>query len=177
MKTVGIMLLTLIIILGSFYAYASRKISPVVIERTFNAPVEKLWSTWSEVDSIKKWWGPKNYTAPIIQSDFRVAASYLFAMKSSKGDVSWITGKYKEITPFKKIISTVSFSDDAGNTISPSQAGVLGQWAYETILTVEFESINGKTKITVTETGIPLIMSVFAKMGWEQQFDKIETLL
>jgi uncharacterized protein YndB with AHSA1/START domain len=176
MKIVASMLLFLVLLLGGFYFYASRKIYPITVERTFNMPVEKAWKNWVEADSIKKWWGPKNYSAPIIQNDLKVGSTFLYSMKSPKGDVTWNTGKYSEIIPNKKIVSTISFSDETATTITASQAGVLGQWAYQVILTVNFEDVGGKTKVTVYEEGIPLIMSVFAKLGWEQQFDKFEKL-
>lgn len=41
----------------------------LVIERVFNVPIERVWKAWSDEETIKKWWGPKNFTAPIIKID------------------------------------------------------------------------------------------------------------
>ena len=42
---------------------------------------------------------------------------------------------------------------------------------------VEFKPKGQRTHVKVQEDGIPLLMSFFAKMGWEQQFLKIEKIL
>src|SRR5579864_8924857 len=66
-------------------------------ERTFNASSDKLWQVWNDPEFIKKWWGPKDFTAPIIRNDRRVGGTFLWSMKSSKGEMFWNTGVYKEV--------------------------------------------------------------------------------
>jgi uncharacterized protein YndB with AHSA1/START domain len=146
-------------------------------ERTFNASSDKLWRVWNDPDFIKKWWGPKDFTAPIIRNDPRVGGTFLWSMKSAKGEMSWNTGVYKELLPNTRIVSTMSFSDATGRAIPGSQAPVPGHWPDEIIVTTEFTESDGKTKVTVTEVGIPLIVKFLSKIAWQQQFDKVESLL
>ncbi|HTD61961.1 MAG TPA: SRPBCC domain-containing protein [Gemmatimonadaceae bacterium] len=146
-------------------------------ERTFNASPDKLWRVWNDPGFIKQWWGPKDYTAPIITNDPRVGGTFLWSMKSPKGEMFWNTGVYKEVLPNRRIVSTSSFSDATGRVIPGSQAPVPGHWPNAIIVTTEFTQSGGKTKVTVTEVGIPLIVSVLSKIAWHQQFDKIESLL
>jgi hypothetical protein len=54
---------------------------------------------------------------------------------------------------------------------------VPGKWPDEVSMIFEFKEVDGKTQVTLKEIGIPLIMKMLAKMGWEQQFDKMEALL
>jgi uncharacterized protein YndB with AHSA1/START domain len=68
-------------------------------ERTFDASRDKVWRVWTDADSMKHWWGPRGYTAPLIRNDLRVGGTYLWAMKSPKGEMSWNTGVYKEVVP------------------------------------------------------------------------------
>jgi uncharacterized protein YndB with AHSA1/START domain len=126
---------------------------------------------------MKKWWSPTGFTAPVIKNDFRVDGTFLFSMRDSNGKTSWNTGKYTEIVPRKKIVSVMSFSDENGKIVPASQYGVPGKWPEEILVTVEFEKFAGSTYVIVKETGIPLIMYVFAKMGWDQQFEKFDRLL
>lgn len=149
----------------------------VVVERTFNGPGNKVWKLWNDPESIKRWWSPKNFTAPVIKSDFRVGGAYLFSMKSPQGKMFWNTGTYKELVPNQKIVSTMSFSDESGRMVPGSEVPVPGKWPDEISVTVEFKEVGGKTHVTIKQVGIPLIMNVMAKMGWEQQFDKFEALL
>jgi hypothetical protein len=74
-------------------------------------------------------------------------------------------------------VSTSSFSDATGRAIPGSQAPVPGHWPNEIIVTTEFTESGGKTKVTVTEAGIPLFVKFLSKIAWHQQFDKIEPLL
>ena len=154
-----------------------RTSTTVTVERSFNAPVEKIWALWNDSQSIKKWWSPKNFTAPVIQNDFRVGGNFLFSMKASNGDTTWNTGTYKEIIPLQKIVSVMSFADETGKVVPADFYDIPGHWPDEVTLLVEFKSLDGKTVVTVQETGIPTIMSIFAKLGWQQQFDKLDILL
>ncbi len=88
-------------------------------ERTFNASSDKLWHVWNDPDLIKKWWGPKGYTAPMIRNDPRAGGAYLWSMKSPKGEMSWTTGVYKEVLANRRIVATMSFADVTGQAIPP----------------------------------------------------------
>jgi uncharacterized protein YndB with AHSA1/START domain len=149
----------------------------VCMERTFNASVADAWRIWNDADSIKKWWGPKGYTALVVRNDVREGGSYLWAMKSEQGRMFWTTGTYKEVVANKKIVSTMSFSSENGKTIPGSQVSVPGQWPNEITVIVEFSESEGKARVTVTEVGIPLIAYSLSKIGWVQQCDKIQLLL
>lgn len=146
-------------------------------ERTFNTSPEKLWRIWNDPDVIKKWWGPKDYTAPIIKNDPRVGGTYLWSMRSPEGETVWNTGVYKEVVPNIRIVSTMSFSDATGRALPGSKAPVPGHWPDEIRVTTEFTESGGKTKVTVTEVGIPLFVKILSKIAWQQQFDKVESLL
>jgi uncharacterized protein YndB with AHSA1/START domain len=146
-------------------------------ERTFNASCDKVWRVWDDEDSIKQWWGPKDYTAPFVRNDLRVGGTYLFAMRSAKGEMFWNTGVYKEVVPNRRIVSTLSFADETGKALPASKVPVPGRWSDAVTVTVDFSESSGKTKVTVTEAGIPLIVRIPSVVAWDQQFDKIEGLL
>jgi uncharacterized protein YndB with AHSA1/START domain len=146
-------------------------------ERTFDASPDKLWRVWNDPDFIKQWWGPKEFTAPIIKNDSRVGGTFLWSMRSPQGEMFWNTGVYTEILPNSRIVSTSSFSDATGRVIPGSQAPVPGHWPNAITVMTEFAESGGKTKVTVTEVGLPLIANVLSKIAWHQQFDKIEFLL
>jgi uncharacterized protein YndB with AHSA1/START domain len=146
-------------------------------ERTFNASQDKVWQVWNDTDSIKKWWGPTGYTAPFVRNDLRVGGSYLWAMKSPKGEMFWNTGVYTEVVPESRIVSTLSFADETGKALPGSKAPVPGRWPDAVTVIVEFSESSGKTKVTVTEVGVPLMVMILSRVAWNQQFDKIEGLL
>jgi uncharacterized protein YndB with AHSA1/START domain len=168
----SITLMLALLVLGAWKFHTT-----VCMERTFNASVADVWRVWNDADSIMKWWGPKSYTALVVRNDVREGGNYHWAMKSEQGRMSWNTGTYKEVVANKKIVSTMSFSNENGKTIPGSQVSVPGQWPNEITVIVEFSESAGKARVTVTEAGIPLIAYALLKMGWAQQFDKIQLLL
>ena len=168
----GITLMLALLVLGAWNFHTT-----VRMERSFNAPLADVWRVWNDPDCIKRWWGPKGYTALVVRNDVREGGSYLWAMKSGQGRTFWSTGIYKEIVPNKKIMSTLSFSNEDGKTIPGSRVSVPGQWPDEVTVIVEFSESEGKARVTVTEIGIPLIAYPLSKIGWAQQFDKIQLLL
>ncbi len=146
-------------------------------ERTFDASSDKVWRVWTEEDSIKHWWGPKGYTSPSIRNDLRVDGTYLWAMKSPKGETSWNTGIYKEVVPDRRLVSTLSFADEMGQALPGAKVPVPGRWPNAITVIVDFSEASGKTKVTVTEVGLPLFVAIVARIAWNQQFDKIQELL
>ena len=168
----SIALMLALLVLGAWNFHTT-----LCTERTFNASAADVWRVWNDPDSIKKWWGPKGYTALVVRNDARAGGSYLWAMKSAQGRTFWSTGIYKEIVANKKIVSTMSFSNENGKTIPGSQVSVPGKWPDEITVIVEFSESEGKARVTVAEVGIPLIAYPLSKIGWAQQFDKIQSLL
>jgi len=168
----SVILVLALLVLGAWNFHTT-----VRAERTFNAPIADVWRVWSDADSIKKWWGPKGYTGLVLRNDLRDGGGYLWEMKSSQGRMFWNTGTYKGVIANKKIVSTMSFADENGKAIPGSQVSVPGQWPDEITVIVEFNESEGQARVTVTEVDIPLIAYPFMKMGWAQQFDKIQSLL
>jgi uncharacterized protein YndB with AHSA1/START domain len=159
-KVLGsIALILALLVLGAWNFHTT-----VRTERTFNASVAEVWRVWSDADSIKKWWGPKGYTGLVVGNDVREGGSYLWAMKSAQGKMFWSTGTYKEVVANKKIVSTMSFSNENGKIIPSSQVSVPGQWPNEVTIIVEFSESAGKARVTVAEVGIPLIVYPLSKI-------------
>jgi len=149
-----------------------------VITRTFDAPRELMWKAWTDPESVKRWWGPKDFTSPVSKIDFRVGGSYLNCMRSPEGQDYWSTGVYREIVEPEKIVYTDSFSDAEGNLVSASYYGMSGDWPLELLVTVTFEEHGGKTRLTLRHIGIPAGENRdMAKAGWDESFDKLAEYL
>lgn len=177
-KTILISLAVFVAIIIVLFQVAKRTSKTVVVNRKLNASVARVWQKWNDAESIKKWWGPKDYTAPVVKNDLKLNGTFLLSMKAPDGKISWNTGKYTEIIPYKKIVSNMAFADENGKAVSADHYGIPGVWPDEITVIIEFNEIDGKTtEVTIQEEGIPMIMFVFAKLGWQQQLDKFEALL
>ena len=146
----------------------------VKITRVFDAPVKRVWKFWAESKYCKKWWGPEGFSAPAIKIDFRVGGTYLYCMRGPDKKDYWNTGTYKKIIPLKQIINTDSFADKNGKIVPASYYGMPGIWPKQLLVTFTFEDKKGKTKLTITQAGVPKKMIAMCKLGWATSLDKID---
>lgn len=161
----------------------------ISITQIFNAPVEAVWKAWAEPEMVKKWWGPKGFTAPEIKIDLRVGGNYLYCMRGSPApgvpvQDFWSTGEYKEIIPLKKIVITDSFSDKFGNKVDPKDYGMNENFPKETTITVLFEKQpDYKTKLTISYLapkngkGYQAMIESGMEEGWKETLNKLEEIL
>jgi uncharacterized protein YndB with AHSA1/START domain len=150
----------------------------LVIERLFEARRERVWEAWTNPEQVKRWWGPKDFTAPYAESDLRVGGKYLYCMRSPEGKEYWSGGVYREIVPLERIVATDSFTDANGKVVPAAQYGLGGDWPLELVVTVTFEDQGGKTKMTLRHIGIPAGENLEeTRQGWSQSFDKLAEAL
>ena len=167
-----------------------KKTDDLVIERVFDAPVEQVWRAWTEPEHVKRWWGPKDFTAPEVHIDFQEGGKYLFCMRSEMGPEQWkegiwSTGTYLKIVPMEKIVSTDSFSDEEGNIVPGTHYGMDDGFPLELKVTVMFEELKdnspgsgaGKTKFTLRHEGFPKTEIDLARQGWNESLDKLADIL
>lgn len=148
----------------------------LVITRIFNAPKELVWKAWSEPEHFKKWWGPKEYTCPDAEINFRVGGKFLASMMDDKGKKIWSVGIYTEITPKDKIVFTDCFANEKGEVVSGEEYGMPGV-PLEMQVTVLLKDIEGKTEMTIIHLGLPGEHMTGANTGWNTSIDKMGELL
>lgn len=154
---------------------SDQKGKSLTITRVFDAPVSLVWKMWTEPEYFKRWWGPKDFTAPACEIDLKVGGKYVNAMRGPDGKDFWSTGTYKEIVPNQKLVYTDSFADENGNPVSSEHYGMSG-FPMETLVTVTFEEQNGKTAMTLMHGPIDTLdtkMLSDMETGWKQSFDKM----
>lgn len=145
----------------------------LVITRIFDAPRGLVWQAWTDPEHAVKWWGPKNFTAPVVKIDLRVGGKYLNCMRSPEGQDYWSTGTYREVVPPERLVFTDSFADADGNVVPGSHYGMGEDFPLEMLVIVTFEEVDGKTKMTLKHVGLPESMSDMTGTGWNESFDKL----
>jgi uncharacterized protein YndB with AHSA1/START domain len=144
------------------------------ITRIFDAPHDSVWKAWTDPDLMKRWWGPKGFTSPYCKIDLRVGGKFLYCMRSPEGKDYWSTGIYSEIVLQGRIVFSNSFADEKGNVVPATQYGMSSDFQLEMLVTVTFEEIGGKTKLTLSHVGIPAGADrEGANIGWNQSLDKL----
>jgi uncharacterized protein YndB with AHSA1/START domain len=146
----------------------------LVITRTFNAPRLLIWKALTYAEWVKKWWGPREFTAPVIQIDLKVGGKYLYCMRSPDGKDYWNTGVYREIDYPQKLLVTDSFADKKGNVVPPTYYGMSPGFPNETVVSITLEDLGSKTKLTLSGAAPPSDKDrKDEETRWNQSFDKM----
>jgi uncharacterized protein YndB with AHSA1/START domain len=146
----------------------------VVIERSFDAPVDLIWQMWTDPEHFKAWYGPGGATIPVAKMDVRVGGARLLCMEvnSPNGQMQmWFAGEYREVVENERIVYTDFMSDANGNAVSPSDMGMPEGHPTTTEVRVELQEVGGRTKMVMTHSGIPAGSPGAA--GWTMAFDKL----
>jgi uncharacterized protein YndB with AHSA1/START domain len=127
--------------------------APFVIERTLNAPVDKVWRALTDRDEMKKWYFDLDAFKP------EVGFTFQFAGQGHKGEKYMHLCEIKEVIPQQKLSYSWEYQGLQGSSV----------------VTFELSPEGNKTKIKLTHTGLetfPKDNSDFAKesfsAGWTE---------
>jgi uncharacterized protein YndB with AHSA1/START domain len=152
----------------------------LIIERTFDAPKEKLWRAYADKEWFEKWWGPEGWQTTVKEFDFVPGGKIHYGMKCVDenqgewfGQESWGLMQLESIDEPNSFATKDSFSDADGNINDqmPTQR-----------FEVEFVEENGKTRLisrSITDSVEKLEELVKMGMveGFSSQLNKLERLL
>ena len=162
----------------------SPDIRPFTITRVFDAPREVVWKAWTERERLMKWFGPKGFTMPAAQMDFRQGGQFHFCLCGPDGAEKWGKFVYREIVAPERIVHVHSFSDeDSGLTRHPLNP----TWPLEMLSTTTFAE-EGPDKTRLTIEWIPLNataeeLKTFSEgrtsmnHGWAGTFEQLDSYL
>jgi uncharacterized protein YndB with AHSA1/START domain len=119
----------------------------LVLTRIIDAPRELVFKAWTDPDKVARWWGPKGFTTVDHDMDIRPGGAYRFTMRSPEGTDHRKRGVFREIVAPERIEFTFAWAEPDGR---------LG---HETLITVTFEAVDTKTKLTLHQR-------VFESVEW-----------
>ncbi|AFL89947.1 hypothetical protein Terro_3736 [Terriglobus roseus DSM 18391] len=151
----------------------------MVVTRVFDAPREVVWKAWTDPKYAMQWWGPKGFTTPVYEMDFRVGGKFLICMKSPDGQEFWNGGEYREIVPNEKIVLSMYFADSQGNKVEPEHYGMEHEAIEDANDVITFEDLgNGKTKLTlIGNESMETAKTSGQVEGWNQILDKFAAVV
>ena len=78
----------------------------------------------------------------------------------------------------ERLVFTMAVADEQGRLIEPTGAGMDPDWPRETVVTVTFSELDGKTRLTLHQTvSEALARKTGAYPSWLQMFDRLESEL
>jgi uncharacterized protein YndB with AHSA1/START domain len=153
----------------------------LTITRVFDAPVERVWQAWVEPETVKKWLGPKNFTVPVVEMDFREGGTSLVSMQASEemgGFTLYNTWEYTKIIPNKQLEFTLKFTDKDRKVLNPQNIGLPDGVPIEVPHVITFKDVGGKTEMKYSEYGYTTNPAVkTSKAGLEDVLDKMTEAL
>ena len=151
----------------------------MVVTRVFDAPRALVWEAWTNPKYVMQWWGPKGFTAPFCEMDFRVRGNFLCCMRAPDGQEFWNAGEYHEIVLHEKIVYSMYFSDSKGNKVEPEQYGIEHEaieGAHDVVIFEDFG--NGQTKVTLIGNETMEDAKTSGQVeGWDQILDKVAAVV
>jgi uncharacterized protein YndB with AHSA1/START domain len=78
----------------------------LVISRTYQASVERVFKAWTDANQLGQWFAPTDDYTTKANVDLRVGHEYRIAITHKGGNVHTILGTYRLIEPPRKLIYT-----------------------------------------------------------------------
>jgi uncharacterized protein YndB with AHSA1/START domain len=94
----------------------------IKVERSFDAPLDLVWSAWTEAELLDQWWAPKPYQAETKSMDFSEGGRWLYAMVGPEGEKHWALKDFSTIVPKNGFSYRSIFCDENGN-VAPAATG------------------------------------------------------
>jgi uncharacterized protein YndB with AHSA1/START domain len=76
----------------------------VVVSRLLKARRPAVWRMFSDPTHLAHWWGPKGFTNPVCELDFRPGGLWLNVMQGPDGRLYRVASRFLEIKEPEKIV-------------------------------------------------------------------------
>jgi uncharacterized protein YndB with AHSA1/START domain len=150
----------------------------VEIERTYDAPVDLVWRMWTDPAHFQAWYGPEGATVSVAEMDVRVGGARRVCMQvvTPRGPVEmWFAGRHLEVIEPTRLVYTEAMTDEHGNALAPSEAGMPPGHPATTEVRIELEAVAARTRLRLTHVGVPTDSPGAA--GWATALDKLAVSL
>jgi uncharacterized protein YndB with AHSA1/START domain len=145
----------------------------ITIEKTVDAPRDKVWAAWTDSAALEKWWGPDGWPASTKSFSFGPGGHWHYKMTGPDGTVAWGWMDYRTIDQPVSFTAIDQFCDLAGN---PNLEMPKVQW------TVTFNKVGDTTKIITTlffdkESELQKIIDMGFEAGYSNSLSNLEKYL
>ncbi|MCY3834495.1 MAG: SRPBCC domain-containing protein [Chloroflexi bacterium] len=141
--------------------------------RRFAADRSRLWALWTQAEHLRNWWGPKGFTTPVCEVDFKPGGVWFYCMQDAAGQHYCGKMTYDEIDPPHRFSATDVFTDEAGN-LNPDLPAAHTE--------IAFAEVNGETVVTGfsryrSQSERDQIIEMEVEAGLSQTLDRLDEYL
>jgi uncharacterized protein YndB with AHSA1/START domain len=138
----------------------------VVVRRTFDAPVTKVFRAWSDPAMAKRWsWGPQFDTVTLDLTCQAGGTWRQHILDRTTGENWYFHGVFQEVVPNRKLVHTFHFTNDRGYDEPPS------------LVTIEFTELDDRTEVVLTHTQLAQTKVKETNEGWVEILATVEGLV
>jgi uncharacterized protein YndB with AHSA1/START domain len=137
------------------------------VTRTFNAPREEVFAAFATPEQVAEWWGPEGFDTPLdsVTIELRPGGRYDLVMIDSRtGSEFPVRQEVVEVSAPELLVLKSEPLPEFGLPAA-------------VITRIELSDANGGTQMTLSTGPYTSEMAPNARMGWTQQFDKLERKL
>jgi uncharacterized protein YndB with AHSA1/START domain len=138
----------------------------LVVRRTIHGPARLVFEAWTNPALFQRWWVPKSFGLTLLscELDVRVGGQYRLVFQHGDATMAFF-GTYLDVTPPSRLVWTNDEGDEG-----------------QTITTVTFEEVDGRTALTVhdlypSKEALDAALESGSTGGLPDQLDQLEELL
>ena len=109
----------------------------LVMERTFDAPRELVWTAFTDPAIVPRWWGPHGTTTKVVEMDVRPGGRWRYVSSAPDREDVAFYGEYLEVTAPERFRWTFLFDVEGVGPMGGPE-------------THAFEDLGGRTRVTST---------------------------
>lgn len=155
-----------------------KKTKELTFERTYAAPIDAVWSAWTQADRLRQWWGPEKTSVPECDIDPRVGGDLRIVMEAGPEMGKYQGTRWPMEGTFTHVEEPTRLTYEARSWTEGEEDGTTIRHTNDITLTEAGGATRVALRITITEIGPKAKMAAFGmKWGYKQQLDKLEQFL
>ena len=155
-----------------------RKPKDLRLERTYPAPIERVWDAWTDPELLHQWWGPDKTTVTECEIDLHIGGQIRIVTQAGPEMGKYAGTQWPMTGTFTRIDRPEHLTYDATSWTEGEQDASMIRHTND----VTLQTIGSDTAVTlavrITEIGPKAKMAAFGmKWGYKAQLDALEELL
>jgi len=135
------------------------------LQRVLPAGPSVVFRAFCDARELAKWWGPKGFTAPSLDFEPRVGASYRIQMQPPEGDPFHLTGEFRAVDPPHRLAYSFVWEPPDPDDV-------------KTEVALSFQDLGESTEVSLTQGPFKTEeRRALHHDGWTESLDKLEMLV
>ena len=133
----------------------------VHLERLVPAPRSHVFRMHADAELLRRWWGPRGFSAPSVELDVRAGGRYRIEMQPPSGASFVLSGEFRVVDPATRLVYTFRYEDPDPDDQETVVVFSLGDRGESTALTVDQGSFATEHRRALHER------------GWSESLDRL----